>query len=288
MYTTPVRYLVTSCLLIVFSSFGYSQTEGKTATVKILVPESPTRTSVTIDGQPTKSTGDTRTFITPPLQPGKTYAYKIVATIEPNNYTKIFRTREVTFKAGDEVTVDLRNKDDKIKDDVHIRWVPTPDDIVEKMCELAKIKEGDIVADPGCGDGILVLTALKKYKAAKAYAFDIDPKKIEETKENAKKAGLQDKVVARLQNCLELKKDDLKDVTVLMTYMGDELNIRLRPILWENMKPGSRIVSHRFIFGDWKPDKTITVMGADGDEYTLHVWTITGKEIKGDYPKTRE
>ena len=73
-----------------------------------------------------------------------------------------------------------------------------------------------------------------------------------------------------------------------MTYMGDELNIRLRPILWENMKPGSRIVSHRFIFGDWKPDRTINVMGADGDEYTLHVWTITGKEIKGDYPKSKE
>ncbi len=288
MILTPTRYLIAGLLLVAFAGFGYSQGEGKTATVKVLVPESPTRTAVTIDGQATKSTGDARTFITTPLEAGKTYEYKIVATIEPNNYTKIIRTRTVTFKAGEEVTVDLRKKDDKIKDDVQIRWVPTPDDIVEKMCELAKIKEGDVVADPGCGDGVLVLTALKKFKASKAYAFDIDQKKVDETKENAKKAGLQDKVTARLQNCLELKKDDLKDVTVLMTYMGDELNIRLRPILWESMKPGTRIVSHRFIFGDWAPDKTITVMGADGDEYTLHVWTITGKESKGEYPKSKE
>jgi len=73
-----------------------------------------------------------------------------------------------------------------------------------------------------------------------------------------------------------------------MTYMGNELNSRLRPVLWANMKPGSRIVSHRFIFGDWKPDKTVTVKGTDGDEYTLHVWTITGKETEGKYEKSEK
>jgi hypothetical protein len=73
---------------------------------------------------------------------------------------------------------------------------------------------------------------------------------------------------------------------VIMTYMGNDLNILFRPILWNNLKPGTRIVSHRFIFGDWKPDKTVNIKGADGDEYTLHLWTITGKELEGKYEKS--
>ncbi len=81
---------------------------------------------------------------------------------------------------------------------------------------------------------------------------------------------------------------NLGDVSVLMLYMGNELNIRLRPLIWQYMKPGSRIVSHRFIMGDWKPDKTIKVT-REGDygieDFTLHVWTVTGKEKSGDYPK---
>ena len=73
---------------------------------------------------------------------------------------------------------------------------------------------------------------------------------------------------------------DIKDADVVMLYLADEMNIRLRPMLWKALKPGARIVSHRFTMGDWKPNKTIEVKGEDGDEYTLHLWIITTDDHK--------
>jgi cyclopropane fatty-acyl-phospholipid synthase-like methyltransferase len=164
--------------------------------------------------------------------------------------------------------------------------VPTPDDIAEKMCELAKITKDDIVYDCGCGDGILIITAVKKAGAKKAVGVDIDPKRVEDAKAAVAKAGLSDKIEIKEGNALEQSKKTIGEATVIMTYMGNELNSRFRPILWNSLSPGARIVSHRFVMGDWKPDKSIKVKGADGDEYELHVWTITGKEKDGDYPKS--
>jgi len=261
--------------------------EKKPATIKILLPENLYKTAeVRIEGVLTKQTSSERSFVTPPLESGKTYTYKIEAVIEPNNYTKIMRTREVTFKAGEELTLDLRKKDEKIADDVRIRWVPTPDDVAEEMCKLAKIGKDDVVVDCGCGDGALILTAIKKFNAKRAIGVDIDPKKVEEAKKAVEAAKLQDKVEIREGNALKQDSKSIGDATVIMTYMGNELNIRFRPILWNALKPGTRIVSHRFVFGDWKPEKTVTVKGQDGDEYVLHLWTITGKEKDGTYEKS--
>ena len=263
--------------------------EKKPATIKIVLPDSLYKPAeVRIENVLTKQTGSERSFVTPPLEGGKTYTYKIEATIEPNNYTKIIRVREVTFKAGEELTLDLRKKDDKIADDVRIRWVPTPDDIAEEMGKLAKIGKDDIVYDCGCGDGILLITAVKKLGAKKAVGIDIDPKKVTDAVAAVKAAGLEDKIAIREGNALKQDAKSIGEATVIMTYMGDELNIRFRPILWENLKPGARIVSHRFLFGDWKPDKSVKVKGADGDEYDLHVWTVTGKEKDGKYDKKKE
>ncbi len=268
------------------AAFTQEKTEKKPATIKIVLPESLYKPAeVRIENVLTKQTGSERTFQTPPLEVGKTYTYKIEATIEPNNYTKIIRTREITFKAGEELTLDLRKKDAKIPDDVRIRWVPTPQDIAAKMGELAKITKDDIVYDCGCGDGTLIITAVKKFGAKKAVGVDIDPKRVADTKKAVEEAGLKDKIEVREGNALLQNEKTIGEATVIMTYMGDELNIRFRPILWNSLKPGARIVSHRFIFGDWKPDKTITVKGEDGDEYVLHVWTITGKEKEGKYEK---
>jgi uncharacterized protein (TIGR03000 family) len=270
-----------------------SAQEKKAATIKLLIPESPVKTSLKVEGKDLEANDKAaregvRVLVTPALETGKTYAYKIEATIEPNNYTKIVRTREVTFKAGEEVSVDLRKKDDKIADNVIIRWVPTPKIVVKDMCELAKVGKDDVVMDPGCGDGIMIITAIEDFKAKKAKGIDYDPKKAKETQENVEKAGLKDKISVKEGNALKLGADDLGDVTVLMLYMGNELNIRIRPLIWEHMKPGTRVVSHRFIMGDWKPDKTIKVT-REGDygieDFTLHVWTVTGKEKGGDYPK---
>jgi uncharacterized protein (TIGR03000 family) len=267
--------------------------DKKTATIKLLLPESPSKTTLTVEGKALDANDKAakegvRVLVTPELEAGKTYAYKIEAKIEPNNYTTIVRTREVTFKAGEEVTVDLRKKDEKIADNVIIRWVPTPKVVVKDMCELAKVTKDDVVMDPGCGDAIMIITAVQDFKAKRGIGTDFDPKKVVESQENVEKAGLKDKISVKEANALKLGADDLKDVTVVMLYMGNELNIRLRPILWEHLKPGARIVSHRFIMGDWKPDNSITV-NREGDygveDFHLHVWTVTGKEKTGDYPK---
>jgi uncharacterized protein (TIGR03000 family) len=285
------RYLA-AVLALTFGLVASAQ-EKKPATIKLLIPESPTKIALKVEGKELEANDEAtrkgvRVLVTPDLESGKTYAYKIEVTIEPNNYTKIIRTREITFKAGEEVTLDLRKKDDKIADDVHIRWVPTPKVVVKDMCELAKVGKDDVVMDPGCGDAIMVITAVEDFKAKKGIGVDIDPKKVTESKENVEKAGLKDKITIKEGNALKLTTEDLKDVSVVMLYMGNELNIRLRPALWEHLKPGSRIVSHRFIMGDWKPDKT-TKVTREGDygveDFTLHVWTVTGKEKTGDYPK---
>lgn len=271
---------------LLFSCGSTLAQEKKPATIKILLPDSLYKPAeVRIENVLTKQTGSERSFVTPPLDGGKTYTYKVEATIEPNNYTKIIRVRDVNFKAGEEVTLDLRKKDEKIADDVRIRWVPTPEDVAAEMCKLAKIGKDDIVYDCGCGDGILIITAVKQFNAKKAVGVDIDPKRVEDTKKAIAGAGLQGKIEVREGNALQQNEKTIGEATVIMTYMGDELNIRFRPVLWSSLKPGTRVVSHRFIFGDWKPDKSITFKGADGDDYELHVWTIKGTEKDGKYDK---
>jgi len=292
MFTARPRVFA-AALVLVFGLAASAQEKKAPATIKILIPETPIKTSLKVEGKDLEpndkaSREGVRVLLTPELEPGKTYAYKIEATIEPNNYTKIIRTREITFKAGETVELDIRKKDDKIKDNVLIRWVPTPRVVAKDMCDLAKVGKDDVVMDPGCGDAIMLITAIEDAKAKRAIGTDIDPKMVKTAQDKVKESKLDDKIAIKEGNALELKADDLKDVTVVMLYMGNDLNIRLRPTLWEHLKPGARIVSHRFIMGDWKPDKSITVnrVGDYGEEdFHLHVWTITGKEKTGDYPK---
>jgi uncharacterized protein (TIGR03000 family) len=244
--------------------------DSKTATVRVLLPQGDV--TLTIEGQPTRQTGTTRRFVSPPLEPGKDYTYTIVAKWTPNNYTTITRTRVVPVKAGAAVEADLRKADDKHADDIFIRYVPTPYDVVEAMLKLGEVGPKDVVYDLGCGDGRIVVTAVSKFKAKRGVGVDLDPERIKESKANAKAAGVEDKVEFRMADVLKLK--DIGDATVVMLYMGDELNLQLRPILQKSLKPGSRVVSHRFTMGDWKPLKTITVKDEGGTEYKLHLWKI--------------
>jgi len=285
--------LFAAAIALTFGLVGLAQDKKAPATIKLLLPESPAKVALKVEGKELEanekaSKDGVRVLVTPDLEPGKTYAYKVEASITPNNYTTIVRTREVTFKSGEEVTLDLRKKDDKIADNVVIRWVPTPKIVVKDMCELAKVTKNDVVMDPGCGDAIMVITAVQDFAAKKGKGTDLDAKKVAESQDNVKKAGLADKITIKEGNALKLTADDLKDVTVMMVYMGDELNIRLRPSLWQHMPVGSRVVSHRFLMGDWEPDKSVTVTreGEYGvEDFELHVWTITGKEKNGDYKK---
>ena len=152
--------------------------------------------------------------------------------------------------------------------------MPTPDDIVDEMMKLGDVKKGDIVYEPGPGDARMLIAAVKK--GEKGVGIEIDPKKADEANENVKKAKL-DKQITIIEGDA-LKDRDYSEATVVLLYMGNEFNNLLRPILEKQLKPGTRIVSHRFVLGDWEPDKTITVTGQDGDEYKLHLWVIKEKK----------
>jgi uncharacterized protein (TIGR03000 family) len=253
---------------------------GSKTKISVTLPEDDAE--LFIEDKPTKATGLTREFETPNIDAGKTYEYKFTAKWRPNNYTLITRNKTVTFKGGEELKVDMTVDDPN--DKAVIRFVPTPEDIVAKMVELAKITKDDVVYEPGCGDA-RILTAAVKAGAKKGIGIDLDPERIAEAKETVKEAKLENKIDIRQGDALEFK--EFPEVTVVMLYMGEEFDALIRPHLWKNLKIGSRIVSHRFTFGDWKPDKTLMVTGEDGDEYEVHLWTIT-KEVKDKVAKEKD
>jgi cyclopropane fatty-acyl-phospholipid synthase-like methyltransferase len=173
----------------------------------------------------------------------------------------------------------MRKEDPANPDKIFPIFYPTPHSLMKPMCDLAKVTRDDIVYDIGCGDGRLVIAAVKQYGAKKGVGIDINEKLIKESKENARKAGVADKTVFRVQDALKIK--DFSEATVVMLYMGEDLNLKIRPVLKKTLKPGARIVSHRFLMGDWKTDKTLNITAkrdeGDEDEYALHLWTIKKK-----------
>jgi len=148
-----------------------------------------------------------------------------------------------------------------------VPFVPTPQEVVDKMIELAGVKKGDVVYDLGSGDGRIVISAAKK--GARAVGFDIDGDLVKESRENIRKAGVQDSAEIRQQDLLTV---DLSPATVITMYLLPDVNLMLRPKLLSQLKPGSRVVSHAFDMGDWKPDKTERVNGR-----TIYLWTIPAK-----------
>lgn len=270
-----------AAVLLVFGLVGFAGAQEKKVESRftVLVPEAGHKeTILTIGGMPTEQRGGERKFVTPPLDKGYSYNYTFQAVIEPNNYTTITRSKTVTFKAGENLTVDLREKDEK-NDKIVVRWVPTPDDIVDKMCELAKVTRDDVIYDLGCGDAVMLIRPIKKFSAKKGVGIDIKPEMIERAKENAKKSGVADKVELRVGDILNVTNKDLPDASVVLLYIGDDLGERLSPVLRKALKPGARVVSHRFHLGDWTPTETKEVTGEDGFQYTLHLW-IVGSEKK--------
>jgi uncharacterized protein (TIGR03000 family) len=257
-------------LLLANTSFVEAQ---KTTKLKILVPLADAE--VRINGKDIKGEGTERLISAPKLEKGKD-SYLVSVMWEPNNYTKITRKKTVKAAPG-EITVDLRQPTKEFKDDIVVRYVPTPEDIVAEMCKLAKVTKKDVVYDLGCGDGRMVIMAVKDFGAKRGVGVDIDPKLVKECKENAVKAGVADRVEFRKGDVLKI--DDMSDASVVLLYMGDDINQRLAPILQKSLKPGARVVSHRFRMGDWEPTKEIRVTGKNGGEYTLLLWVI-GKDKK--------
>ena len=144
-------------------------------------------------------------------------------------------------------------------------FVPTPHEVVDKMLELGKVGSGDVLYDLGSGDGRIPVTAAKRF-GIRAVGIDIDPQRIQEANENAKKNGVTRLVQFRQE---DLFKTDFSEATVVTLYLLPDLNVKLRPRLLAELKPGTRIVSHQFDMGKWKPERTVELNGR-----TIYLWTI--------------
>jgi SAM-dependent methyltransferase len=151
-----------------------------------------------------------------------------------------------------------------------VPYVPTPQEVVDRMLELAQVKAGDVVYDLGSGDGRIVVTAAKKY-GVKAIGFEIDPQRIKESQENIKKAGVENLVEIHQQ---DIRTVDLSPASVLTMYLLPEVNLMIRPNIWKQMKAGSRVVSHDFDMGDWKPLKTEHIKDGSTWDHTLYLWHV--------------
>ncbi|MCI0739960.1 MAG: class I SAM-dependent methyltransferase [Gemmataceae bacterium] len=172
---------------------------------------------------------------------------------------------------------------DKKKDDIdpdfkcRIIYVPTPQTVVEKMLDMAKVTKNDIVYDQGCGDGRIVCTAAKMY-GAKGVGVDIDPARIKDCMETMKKFEVtKEQVDIRQGDALKVK--DLERATVILFYMLPEFMEKLEPQVLKRLKPGTRLVAHDYAFPNMKADQTVEFMGPDR-EHTLYLWVLKEKKDK--------
>lgn len=146
-----------------------------------------------------------------------------------------------------------------------VPYVATPNETVEGMLELANVSEDDIVYDLGSGDGRIPITAAERY-GARGVGIEIKPDLVQRARENAKLSGVRDQVEFRRQDLFEA---DFSEATIVTLYLFPEVNLKLRPMLLEQLAPGTRVVSHSFDMNGWEPDSTTEV---NGDR--LYLWTI--------------
>ncbi len=144
-------------------------------------------------------------------------------------------------------------------------YVPTPEEVVDAMLQVAKVTKNDVVYDLGTGDGRIPVTAAKKY-GARGVGIDIDPQRVKEATDNVQKSGVADRVRI-IQG--DLFETDISEATVVTLYLLPSLNQKLMPKLMKELKPGTRIVSHAFDMGDWKPEQELDVNGR-----RVYFWTI--------------
>jgi SAM-dependent methyltransferase len=150
-------------------------------------------------------------------------------------------------------------------------YIATPDDVVDRMLALADVTRRDVVYDLGCGDGRIPIAAAKTY-GARGVGLDIDPKLIEQSRANARAAGVEGLVDFRVQDVMTA---DISPATVVTLFLLSSSNEKLRPMLTRQLKPGARIVSHAFSMGrSWPADKIDQFVSARGDEVTLYLWRI--------------
>lgn len=150
-------------------------------------------------------------------------------------------------------------------------YVPTPERVVNEMLRVAEVSENDVVYDLGSGDGRILISAARNY-GARGVGVEMNSELVQQATSNAQQAGVGDRVEFRQQDLFET---DLSDATVVTLYLLPEVNLRLRPKLLDELRPGTRIVSHAFNMGDWEPEQTLQVEGR-----TIYVWTVPEHSIE--------
>jgi uncharacterized protein (TIGR03000 family) len=277
----------------------------------------PAGAELLVDGTRTKQTSAERIFQTPPLEPGKRFVYKLKATWKADGQ-EVVREQVARVEAGRETFIDLSppsaekegNAPETKKEEVppepapkkeettpdktpkkearepskprrepDIFFLPTPQKVVDRMLELAKVTKNDLVYDLGCGDGRIVVTAAEKY-GAKAVGYDIDPERVKDSLENVKKHHVEKLVTIKEADIFEL---DLTPASVVTLYLLPELNVKLMPQL-AKLKPGSRIISHDFAMDGAKPVKVehLKVPNDRGEEseHTVYMWIVPWEKEK--------
>ena len=163
-----------------------------------------------------------------------------------------------------------------------VPYVPTPQDVVDKMLQMVRVTSNDYLIDLGSGDGRIVVSAAKKH-GARGFGVDINPERVSEAQANAQKNGVTDKVAFYQR---DLFQTELSQATVISMYLLPRVNLELRPKLLD-LKPGTRIVSHDFSMGDWKPDVYVQMhslekyTGAGGDS-EIYFWVVPAK-VAGEW-----
>lgn len=153
-----------------------------------------------------------------------------------------------------------------------VPYVPTREPVVDEMLKIAQVGKNDVLYDLGSGDGRIPITAAQRF-GTRGVGVDIDPDRVREARENATKAGVSDRVQFFQQDLFDT---DIKEATVVTLYLLPDVNLKLRPKLLSDLKPGTRVVSHNYDMGDWKPLKTTTVKLPDG-EHTVYFWIVPKK-----------
>jgi len=157
-------------------------------------------------------------------------------------------------------------------------YVVTPQEVVDEMLRLAGVGKDDLVYDLGSGDGRIVITAARLY-GARGVGFELDPELVRRARENARRANVSDRVEFRQQDVMTV---DLSPATVLTLYLSREANLRLRPHILTQVRPGGRVVSHEFDMGDWRPSAIHRVRDEAGGFRTLYLWPIASSRPGGE------
>jgi len=157
--------------------------------------------------------------------------------------------------------------------DLDVPFVPTPIPVVTEMLQVANVNANDVLYDLGSGDGRIVIAAAQHF-GTRGVGIDLDPQRVQEANDNARQAGVTDRVQF-LQG--DIFQADLREATVVTLYLLPSVNMKLRPKLLSELRPGTRVVSHNYDMGDWEPEKTIRVT-VSGSQHTVYYWIVPPRD----------